>query len=405
MVDGSGNVRTEPTRTSSSSEPGPGPGVRQPAAATASTVPVPRRSAADPVPLRPVDGIGTRGEPSPDARLCDAVDLRPPRGRLRRAWNDRRTRATATRFPGWLRGADALGALDAATDAVLAMDEQGRCLFVNAAGARMFGRPVIELDGCDVRLLVPRLAVAVRSLVAERAAGQAGDGPRAVPGGAGVELAGIARNGSSFPAQVWLTPVTRRHRLIVLATIRDLSAQRAAAAATRALLDDVHELRAVVAGVTSAVTERAIVIVDGLGHITSFNRAAEKLIGRAAEEVVGRPLAELSDPDRLTDARAELRLAPGVDPLLELTRSGLANRQEWTFLNRDGDPRSVTLRITPIGDPHEPIGFVCVARERSATWEPLTSRPSSDRLLLDLDDAETRTLRWQVGGSGVPRRR
>jgi hypothetical protein len=34
-----------------------------------------------------------------------------------------------------------------------------------------------------------------------------------------------------------------------------------------------------------------------------------------------------------------------------------------------------------------------------------SSRSGSDRLLLDLDDAETRTLRWQVGGSGFARRR
>ena len=433
MVDGSGNVQTDPAQAPIGSDLG-GP---DPVSATAKPVPGPRRWAAHLVPaatnvaapleataVGPVSlrAAGLAGPADPALEYGDRGPSRgwaPRRGALHpqalhrwalprwasRRWSGRSQPATL-RFPGWVRGADALCALDAAADAVLAMDDQGRCLSVNAAGVRLFGRTADALIGTDVQELVPQLAVAVRALTADRSHGPRVAGPRAVEaGGTGVELHGVTAVGSRFPAQVWLTVLSSRRRLVVLATVRDLSAQRAAAAATRALLDDVHELRAVVAGVSAAVTERAIVIVDGLGHVTSFNRAAEKLIGRRAEEVVGRPLAELSDPEQLAGARTELRLAGGVDPLLELTRSGLPNRQDWIFRNRDGDPRPVSLRITPIGDPRDPIGFVCVARERSVTWEPLTSRPTSDRLLLDLDDAETRTLRWQVGGSGYPRRR
>ena len=404
MVDGSGNVRTGPAEALTAQEQG---------ARTQTAVPGPRRWAAHLLPPattvhpRVATTVARPGEQQ-QAAPASPPEPAPGRRRDRGVWHrwSQRSRPAALRFPGWLRGADALCALDAAADAVLTMDELGRCLSVNAAGARLFGRSPELLVGTDVQLLVPQLAVAVRALVADRSSRQRVAGPRvAEVGGTGMELHGVTAGGSRFPAQVWLTVVASRRRLVVLATIRDLSAQRAAAAATRALLDDVHELRAVVAGVTAAITERAVVIADGLGHVTSFNRAAEKLIGRRAEEVVGRPLAELSDPDQLAAARAELRLAAGTDPLLELTRSGLPTRQEWTFLDRDGDPRPVSLRITPIGDPRDPIGFVCVARERSATWEPLTSRPTSDRLLLDLDDAETRTLRWQVGGSGYPRRR
>ena len=65
-----------------------------------------------------------------------------------------------------------------------------------------------------------------------------------------------------------------------------------------------------------------------------------------------------------------------------------------------------TLNMTAIGDRNAPAGFVLAITPRRAEWEPLVSqRSSSDRLLLDLDDAETRTLRWQVGGSGLGRKR
>ncbi len=65
----------------------------------------------------------------------------------------------------------------------------------------------------------------------------------------------------------------------------------------------------------------------------------------------------------------------------------------------------MSLRVSAVGDPREPSGFVCVAAERAPAWEPvLTARSGGDRLLLELDDAPTRALRWQVGGGWARRR-
>jgi len=70
-----------------------------------------------------------------------------------------------------------------------------------------------------------------------------------------------------------------------------------------------------------------------------------------------------------------------------------------------GERRPVSLRITAIGNRTDPSGFVCVAEDRSFAWSPVGSAAgTTDRLLLDLDDAETRSLRWQVGGSRYARR-
>lgn len=329
------------------------------------------------------------------------VDETRAGGRLPRQWR-RPLGGTGTRRVPRLRGDDALAALNASADAILGVADDGTCVTANLAALGLFGHAPRELDGLGVHLLVPELGQAVRALLARRAAGSRTVGP-GTDGADGVELHGVRRSGETFPARVWLTPTFAGRRLVVLATVRDLSAERAAAAATRALLDDVHELRAVVGAVTAAITERAVMVTDAQGHLTTFNRAAEKLLGHRAEDVVGRPLAVLSDADDLDAVRAELKLTPDVDPLLELTRSGLPNHQRWSLLTRTGERRAVDLRITAIGDREDPLGFVAVAGERQ--WEPLTApKPSSDRLLLDLDDAETRALRWQVGGS-VARRR
>ena len=85
----------------------------------------------------------------------------------------------------------------------------------------------------------------------------------------------------------------------------------------------------VVAAVLRAVSDRAIVIADADGRITAVNRAAERLLGYTAAELIGRSTLCLYDPDDIAVAAAELGLEPGLDPLLEITRSGLPNLQEW----------------------------------------------------------------------------
>ncbi len=308
---------------------------------------------------------------------------------------------------GALRRIDALALLNGSDEAVIAVDHRGVCRFANPSAQQLFELSAHDMVGCGAHLLVPRLAVAVQSLIDSGGPGATPDLGAAVDRrSSAVELTAVRRGGSTFPARVRVSAAYSRRRLMAVVGIHDLSAERASIAATRALLDDVHELRAVVSAVTAAVTDRAIILTDAQGHITAFNRAAEKLLGYRAQDVIGRPTMNLSDPGDLAAVRAELGTPAGVDPLLEITRSGLLNHQDWTFLTRDGERRPVSVKISAIGDRDAPSGFVWVAGDRSARWEPLTSsRSGGDRLLLDLDDAETRTLRWQVGGSGLARRR
>jgi len=148
-----------------------------------------------------------------------------------------------------------------------------------------------------------------------------------------------------------------------------------------------------------------VILADAGGTITAFNRSAERLLGYTAAEMIGQPTTKLSDPDELAGVAQELGIDPSLDPLLELTRSGLPNTQDWSYVTSRGERRPVSLRITAIGNRTDPSGFVCVAEDRALAWSPVGA-PSSgaERLLLDLDDAETRSLRWQVGGSRYARR-
>jgi PAS domain S-box-containing protein len=148
------------------------------------------------------------------------------------------------------------------------------------------------------------------------------------------------------------------------------------------------------------VGDRVIVLADAEGSITQVNRATEKLLGYRSEELVGRSTTRLSDAGDIAEVASELGVPQGVDPLLELARWGLPNRQDWDYLTKDGRRRPVSLTVTAIGHRETPHGFVCVASDRAVEWQQVPPRrPSGERLLLDLDDAATRVLRWGVGRS------
>lgn len=322
-----------------------------------------------------------------------------PGGALQRWLGSRRPHQRAGR--PWL-DADTRAVLDACPDAVIGVDDEGACILANAVAEQVFGRREADLVGAPAMQLLPELAAVIRDIVTRRRTGQT------APGTAGPAVETVARrpDGTMLPVEVWISPAYSRSRpLSLYATVRTLTDRNAAHAARQALLGEVATLRDTVTAVTGALRDRAVVLTDPDGHITSLNRAAEKLLGYRSEDIVGKPTTALSHPDDVDAVRAELRLPSGVDPLLEITRSGLPNQQRWRMLTRDGDVRPVTLLITAIGDHGDPSGFVMVLSPRRSEWEPLVApRSSSDRLLLDLDDAETRTLRWQVGGAASRRR-
>jgi PAS domain S-box-containing protein len=301
-----------------------------------------------------------------------------------------------------LRGQDVLALLDVAPDAVLAVDSANRVVLYNQAAERVFGHRGTEVLGRSADLLVAPAARGVLALLRQ----QVLDGARPGPGGEAVEVAGLRRDGTGFPAAVWLARVETRHGPVVTAVFRDVSAQRAADARVQAVAAQLRHGQDVVSAVLRAISDRVIIIADSEGRITAVNRAAERLLDYSAQELVGKSTLCLYDPDDIAVAAAELGLEPGLDPLLEITRSGLPNLQEWAYLTKDGRRCPVSLKIIAVGDRRNPSGFACVANDLTLGWQPIAaSGASSDRLLRELDDAPTRTLRWQVGGSGFARRR
>ncbi len=113
--------------------------------------------------------------------------------------------------------------LEAAPDAILEVDPQGKIVLLNEAAERTFGYTSDELLGLNVEKLVP---AAMRSRHAGHRAEYATH-PRTRSMGTGLELEAQRKDGTLFPVEISLSPNWIDGSLHVIASVRDISERKA----------------------------------------------------------------------------------------------------------------------------------------------------------------------------------
>jgi PAS domain S-box-containing protein len=111
------------------------------------------------------------------------------------------------------------GLLEAAPDAIIGVQADGRIALVNAQAERLFGYPRAELEGRPVEILVPH---GVRQAHPSHRSRYFAD-PQQRPMGAGMQLAARRKDGSEFPAEISLSALDTEDGLLVSAAVRDVT--------------------------------------------------------------------------------------------------------------------------------------------------------------------------------------
>lgn len=107
-------------------------------------------------------------------------------------------------------------------DGILLCDADGRMREVNPRLGRMFGYERSELVGEPVELLVPEARRREHRVHREDYVAN----PRTRPMGLDLELKGRRKDGSIFPVEISLSPLAGESGLLIIATVRDVSARR-----------------------------------------------------------------------------------------------------------------------------------------------------------------------------------
>ncbi|HLG01771.1 MAG TPA: PAS domain S-box protein [Acidimicrobiia bacterium] len=121
--------------------------------------------------------------------------------------------------------------LEAAPDATIVADADGRIAYANRQTAEMFGYAPADLFGQHVELLLPE-RFRERHEAHRTAFIQ---DPQARPMGAGLSLSGRRRDGSEFPVEVSLSPLEVDGERQVVAAVRDVTERRRAEETARTL--------------------------------------------------------------------------------------------------------------------------------------------------------------------------
>jgi PAS domain S-box-containing protein len=236
---------------------------------------------------------------------------RAPNGEILLALNER----DITRIK-YQRDAQALqarfrGVLEAAPDAFVLVDTSGRVALVNSETERLFGYARDELLGELVETLVPPR---FHKGHPRHRANYFAD-PQTRPMGIGLELSGRRKDGSEFPVEISLSPLTIDDAMLAIAAIRDVTTRKRTEEALRVANSELesftysvsHDLRA------------------PIRQIDGFSRILAETLGPSVDPQVSHYLRRIQDGTR--------HMGRLVDDLLNLAHIG----------RQDLRPRSVSL--------------------------------------------------------------
>jgi PAS domain S-box-containing protein len=214
--------------------------------------------------------------------------------------------------------------LEAAPDAMAAVDATGAMLMVNGEFERLFGYAAGDLTGKPIEILVPDRFRERHPVHRARYALE----PRTRPMGADLDLFALRQDGTEFPAEISLASLPTADGPQVIVAIRDVTERRRSEAQLRAFMESAPD---------------AMVIADRSGRMVFVNAQTERVFGYTREELLGAAV-EMLLPVRFRETHPQRRADYFASPKVRSMGSGLVLYGR----RKDGTEFPIEVSLSPL---------------------------------------------------------
>jgi len=223
------------------------------------------------------------------------------------------------------------GLLEAAPDAMLVVDQDGKIVLLNAQAEKCFGYRERQLVGRNVSEIIPdgfaeRVIADGTRTTAEALAQQIGTG---------IELVARRKDGSEFPIEIMLSPIEGPDGMLVTAAIRDISMRKRS---EEHLARTERRYR----GLLEAAPD-AMVVVDQDGKIVLLNLRAENQFGYFRDELIGQKVTDI-----IPVGFAERLIADGTRTAADALAQQIGMGIELVARRKDGSEFPIEIMLSPM---------------------------------------------------------
>ena len=182
-------------------------------------------------------------------------------------------------------------------------------------------------------------------------------------------------DGEEFPAEVLMTRMEQGGKVMLQATVRDITERKR-----------VEEVQTLLASIVQS-SDDAIISGSLDGNILTWNQGAERIYGYAASEVIGKSAAILVPPDQLEEIRVILE---------KIRRGEHISHHETVRCTKDGRRIDVSLSVSPMRDASGIlIGVSTIARDITERKRAAETLRASQQIIEGIINAIPVSVFWK----------